>query len=758
MGLGELLMQNRKLRRGVVAALALSLAGALCAAAPAMAHTNYALLVGVTKYENLRGADLVGPANDVQLARDYLERSSPIRFEPQNVTLLATDVPDAAGEPTHADIQAAFARIATEAQPGDFVYVHLSGHGTQQPAIHPDTEADGLDEVFLPSDTNMWTDRKKGIPDALIDDEIGADLDAIRDKGAFVWIVFDSCHSGTATRAAPVGGDDVVERKIDPEQLGIPESAIEQAVAEAADHGQESQDQDPAKDRALALYAENAKPEGASSIARGGLVAFFAAQTVETTPEMKLPRGDKDSRRYGLFTYTLFSSIAQNPTVSYRQLGQEIMQAYSGDNRNRPTPLFEGDLDAPVFGTTKSDYIEQWPIKMDDATGMTVAAGALQRLEPGTKLAVLPSPGSTLDDAVGYLQVKSSDNLTSQVVPVAYDGKPALAAADMPKDGYARLAELSFRMQLVVSRPPAHPGYENEIAETDAILEAIAASTDVPVNLKLVGPDESADLKLAVLSEEDAAVMIADSGPGAVSATVDTRAALSEAPRLWFLPSTAEISLDPVRRPPSIGFAGSTPDGLKKEVSENLTRIFRATNLARLATASSYRPDEVKVGFSIQRKGVAGTEPLMAGKVPQVHPGDQMHLQASNDSADPVDVNVLYIGSDYSISHMYAQRLHNGSKIDIPLLEFTDTSFGIERMVVVLTSASAMTNVENLSFLEQQGVRQNTRGIDQPGGFAGLLADIGDAPATRGAARLGGRDSSSQGEVLIFPVETEPRT
>ena len=45
-----------------------------------------------------------------------------------------------------------------------------------------------------------------------------------------------------------------------------------------------------------------------------------------------------------------------------------------------------------------------------------------------------------------------------------------------------------------------------------------------------------------------------------------------------------------------------------------------------------------------------------------------------------------------------------------------------------------------LSFLEQEGVRRMTRGLDQPGGFAGLLNDIGNAPATRGAARLGGRD------------------
>ena len=57
-----------------------------------------------------------------------------------------------------------------------------------------------------------------------MDDEIGGALDAIRDKGAFVWVIFDNCHSGTATRGVPI--DEIAEelyteRKADPEWLGI---------------------------------------------------------------------------------------------------------------------------------------------------------------------------------------------------------------------------------------------------------------------------------------------------------------------------------------------------------------------------------------------------------------------------------------------------------------------------------------------------------------------------------------------------------
>jgi hypothetical protein len=52
----------------------------------------------------------------------------------------------------------AFADLAARAQPGDFVYLHFSGHGSQAPALDPATELDGLDELFLPVDIGPWND------------------------------------------------------------------------------------------------------------------------------------------------------------------------------------------------------------------------------------------------------------------------------------------------------------------------------------------------------------------------------------------------------------------------------------------------------------------------------------------------------------------------------------------------------------------------------------------------------------------------
>jgi hypothetical protein len=740
----------------VVAAASLALGGAILAAAHAEARTNRAVLVAVTKYPNVQGADLVGPNNDARLVREFLTTRAPVPFASEDVTLLADGLEGAAAAPTRQAIVDALAGVAEKSERGDFVYLHFSGHGIQQPAADVASEPDGLDEVFLPADIGPWVDRSRGIPSAFPDDDIGSAVQAIRDKGAFVWIVIDACHSGTATRALDV---DVTYRKIDPDQLGIPAGAFREAMSEA---GGASRSVVPEESRALALYAKqtagspnDSLATGAESIAPGGMVAFFAAQTVETTPEMPLPRGAEDAKKLGLFTYTLFSKIAENPAQSYRQLGQSVMQEYAAQNRSRPTPLFEGNLDAPVFGTSDGAFVQQWKVTVEPG-GVTIPAGTLHRLAPGTRLALLNSPADAIEDAIGYAEVSSAETLTAKLATIAFDNKARLGARDLPEGVYARLAEVSFDTQLVVSRPSASTAFAGEVAEANRLLDAIVANEDAPLKIKIVEPGDSADIRLAVLSEQEVALLVADAGPGAQSATVGQRAALSDEPRLWFLPPTAEVSLSEGRRPPSIGFAGGTPDGLQKEVADHLTRMFRATNLARLAAANNFDTSEFEVRFNIKPAASHEIIPLETGTMPLVHPGDQVHLEAHNRSGRPVDINVLYIGSDYSIGHMYAERLHDGSDVDEPLLEFNDTSYGVERMIVVLTEGSAITTTEDLSFLEQEGVRVMTRSAVHPTGFSGLLRDIGSAPATRGAMKLG-KAVSSKGAVLIFPLENMPR-
>lgn len=721
-------------------------------AAPAWARTNHALLVAVTAYPNLPPkAALIGPNHDAVLVRDYLTSAAPVKFEAGNVTLLADGVDGAASSPTRAHILASLKAIADKAQRDDFVYLHFSGHGAQQPETRTGNETDGLDEIFLPADTGKWVDQTRGVPNALMDDDIGNALDAIRDKGAFIWIIFDACHSGSATRAAPVGEDGYVERKLPSEDLGIPAAAMAAAAANAKPAGEPAVGQREAaftlapepQTRAAPLGGQQSAT-GAETIAKGGMVAFFAAQTIETTPEMPLPRGNPDANRYGLFTYTLFSKLAENPNITYRQLGHAVLQQYQADSRQRPTPLFEGELDARVFGTQSGEALQQWQIEVS-GSGASIPAGMLHRLAPGTKLAVLPSPLATLEEAVGYVEVKSAKNLSSTISPVAFDDKPAVALSALPPNAYARLAELAVDFKLRVARPADNPALAAQVALANATLDALVSADGRSFNIELVPPGADADLRLAVLPQSAAGI--------AATASL-------QPPALFFLPPSGDLETANGQKPPRVVMDPADTERFQTGTQDNLTRIFRATSLSRLAAASDYQPDQVSVQFLIKREGKDAMEPLDAATVPVVSPGDEVHILAENKSSKLVDINILFVGSDYSITHIDSQRLVSGAKVEEGLLAFTDESFGMERMIAVLTEAPAMSEVEDLSFLTQAGVPA-TRSASIArggGGFSDMLTAIGMGQSTRAVMKLSDKgNNAAKGAVMIFPVETMPR-
>ncbi|MEM8597872.1 MAG: caspase family protein, partial [Pseudomonadota bacterium] len=104
----------------------------------------YALLVGVSDYDESIGlSDLRGPANDVRLLRDVLNERGDF-----TIRVLADGV-EGAEIPTRDAILNAMDGLAETVIDGDFVYIHFSGHGTQQ-ADRGGDETDGMDEVFLP--------------------------------------------------------------------------------------------------------------------------------------------------------------------------------------------------------------------------------------------------------------------------------------------------------------------------------------------------------------------------------------------------------------------------------------------------------------------------------------------------------------------------------------------------------------------------------------------------------------------------------
>lgn len=396
-----------------MAALTLS---ALAAVAQAEVR---AVLVGVSDYADETGiADLKGPQNDVALMDRVLRERGVTE-----ITILADGI-DGAQRPTRAAILSAIAEVATASGPGDVVYLHLSGHGTQQ-ADRDGDETDGLDEVFLPADTARAEAGSGVIPNALVDDELGRAINAIRAAGADVFFVMDSCHSGSGLRAA---SPSVVYRYVDPSSLG---------VSVGASGGAED---------AVGL------DETSGRKLPGGVMAFYAAQSSELAREVNL--GAKDEPHgsagwYGLFSAKLAARLEMGASSSYRQLFQAVLTDIN-DTRlpgaaRLQTPTWEGTMiDAAVFGGAGSIGVRRFAVNGED-----VEAGRVHGLSHGTLVGLVADAGADADDIIGRAQVEAPDATRAVLHPVATDCVPR-AEALCPRHGELPAAA---RFAQVIAQP-----------------------------------------------------------------------------------------------------------------------------------------------------------------------------------------------------------------------------------------------------------------------------------------------------------------
>jgi hypothetical protein len=141
-----------------------------------------AVLIGVNRYQ-IPGADLRGCVNDVKNLSSVLTQH--YGFGSSDVMTLVDD------KATKKNIQAAIKQTVGGAKKGDVVLLHFSGHGSNVPDNDGD-EADYRDEILCPHDLD-WKN-------PLTDDWLRATFDKMRD-GVSLTVIFDCCHSGTATRA-----------------------------------------------------------------------------------------------------------------------------------------------------------------------------------------------------------------------------------------------------------------------------------------------------------------------------------------------------------------------------------------------------------------------------------------------------------------------------------------------------------------------------------------------------------------------------
>jgi len=91
---------------------------------------------------------------------------------------------------TTANMRAALHELVKGAVPGDILFFHYSGHGSQIPdkAVDDDFEPDGMDEIICPVDLDWRTK-------VILDDELKAIFDSVP-NGVNLTVFLDCCNSG----------------------------------------------------------------------------------------------------------------------------------------------------------------------------------------------------------------------------------------------------------------------------------------------------------------------------------------------------------------------------------------------------------------------------------------------------------------------------------------------------------------------------------------------------------------------------------
>ncbi len=654
---------------------------------------NHALLIGVSNYPGL-AADLQldGPVNDVQLMREVLKTN---RFEEANIRVLAETGEHVDGLPTRAAIFDSMKSLAEKAKEGDFVYLLFGGHGTQQPT-RPNkvpTEMDGLDELFLPRDVGTWNGAAGKITNALVDEEIGRAITAIRARGAFVWAVFDSCHSGNVTRSgAPKG---LRERKIGPLQLGVPQKALDEAANQAKRDASKSKGTDKEKAGAIA--------GGEEKDGYGGFVYFYAAQSNETAPEMDLPAGGVDRKPYGFFTFSLAQVITSNPGISYRQASERVLQLYAAANLRSPTPLFEGSgMDAPLFGQKAGDTVRQWKIVAKDER-FDIAVGALHQFDKGTIFAVVKDAAAKDSEVVGYMRADDVGVTSSKLVAVALNDLPVLTAMTLPKDAVVRMVDPAINLQLSVSLPA-----QKITGTLEKVLRNMRDMPTAGLKVRWVDASQPADLRLE----------LADN-------------------KLWLLPSDGAWIKKGEVKTPSITLDKSEQE-LQGIFASTLQRIAKVTNLARLAAQmqSGAIGSKLSMKLLVTRAKTGKKDEISAGTVPNLEAGDKLQLLIHNRNRKAVDITVLAVDSLYGITALFplpgeANRINSGSTLALPAdneipIEMDGKTSGQESFMIVAVEEQPYSTMTNVSFLEQDGLMRVRGQADAATTFESVFADAGD--------------------------------
>lgn len=308
-----------------------------------------ALLVGVSRYENPNIPRLDSTRADVRTMADLLTAPGGYDFPVENVCVLEDQAATLAG------VREAFRRHLLErARPGDVVVFYFSGHGTQVEDMNGD-EVDGNDEALIPYDG--FTSQVSGLRDDLLNTMLGELLK----KTSNVTVILDACTSAGATKG--------LDRNV-MKAYFMPPGGRRYDDEPAAPSGDAWT---PAELGGLVL-ASAARDSTAALASQDGSVSRFTAALATALSD----------REAGVATWT-----------QAQRRAEALVSASTGGAQ---LPVFQGELDRPIFGLSQADRPLAWAVT-EAGVGLDLAGIPLPGWGPGATLRLYPGSASRADAA-----------------------------------------------------------------------------------------------------------------------------------------------------------------------------------------------------------------------------------------------------------------------------------------------------------------------------------------------------------------------
>ena len=566
--------------------------------------TQRALLVGVSELVNQPQALwLQAPRNDVMLMRQTLVKQG---FAPVDVTVLADGVAGAS-LPEAERINEALARLLEQSRPGDFVMLYFSGHGTRvRDSTKRYQEPDGLAENFLARDAR-GTDASGGsLPGGLRDVDFDRWIRAFLGKNVFVWSVFDTCSAASMTRSSAAQP---------PEDAGPADDEVRFRGVRAG--------QLAASGPAAAPQPMQVLPEAAAGVPRARYVAFFASESHQVTPELRLPRKARNARPQGLLTWAVAEALQQKP-ATWRDLFNGVLDLYPPvieelesrfPARELPSPVAEGNLDLPIFANASAPLSTRPVWRAERAGGsLTLKAGLLDGLEPGQELRIVATLADGLQRTAQGRLAQADLGSARLVVPPA-------------------LAELAQATSWSVT-PMGEPASAALRVRSDSALPG-GLSLDYPASIRTAG-EAQADVRwvdlgaaggrLELLSPASAAAAEAGSAPSGVVVRdmAEARVRLQALAQLKWMSRLAELAKD------------GRLDGFDAvlEVRDD-SRVLRSANVRDTASGAL-----------------------------QLRPGERAELMVRNGSGQSIDLVVVGVDAQGVLRPVYPEDLGEANRFE----------------------------------------------------------------------------------------------